>query len=222
MQEDLKKKLEEINKLIFVKHYEDAELLLEKLVNRPEGRRDLLIQLRRVELSLKLGKIKPLRDYFLDQLTRFPEEGMIWETSQNFAEQHGEIVSDTESVSKFQSLIQKYGASAAAFYGIGFSMECQGNFDRAIYNYEQSIKADPSWYPAYFGLSQIYYHKNDEKNGDHFFYLFEQSAPYNLYGNFETHKNLSAEYSKKGDFLLQKLRLPRSPNGGLKIKGFAH
>lgn len=197
MKEDLKKKLEDINKLIFVKHYEDAESMLENLVKLPNGRSNLLVQLRRVELALKLGKIKHLRDHYVDQLNRFPQEAVIWETSQNFAEQHGEMVTDAESVSRFQQLIQKFGPSAAAFYGIAFSMECQGNLDRAIYNYEQSIKYDPSWYPAYFGLSQIHYHKNDDRSGDRYFYLFEQAAPYNLYGNFETHKNLSAEFLEK-------------------------
>jgi tetratricopeptide (TPR) repeat protein len=197
MADSLKKSLEEINKLIFVKHYEDAEMLLEKLANSREGRLNLLVQLRRIELALKLGKIKALRDVYVDQANSIPSEAAVWETCQCFAEQHGEIVSDSESVSKFQVLIQKYGSTAATFYGIGFSMECQGNYDRAIYNYEQSIKADPTWYPAYFGISQIYYHKGDDRNGDQFFYLFEQAAPYNLYGNFETHKNLCAEFLEK-------------------------
>ena len=43
-------------------------------------------------------------------------------------------------------------------------------------------------------MSQIYYQMGDEKRGDHFFYLFEQAAPYNVYGNFETHRRLCQEF----------------------------
>jgi tetratricopeptide (TPR) repeat protein len=73
-------------------------------------------------------------------------------------------------------------------------MEQQGNYERAIFNYEQALSLDPAWHVAYFGLSQIYYQMSDEKKGDHFFYLFEQAAPFNVYGNFETHRKLCQEF----------------------------
>ncbi|MEZ4741227.1 MAG: tetratricopeptide repeat protein [Bdellovibrionota bacterium] len=194
MQGNIQSDFDEVNKLIFVKHYAEAEKLLNKLMDIPESRLNLLFQLRRVELAIKLEKIDVLRDYFVKMLGKNPENSMHWELSVLFAEQHGEMISDTEAVSRFQNIIEKYGPSAPAYFGIGFSMECQENFERAIFNYDQALKLDSSWYPAYFGLSQINYNKGEEQIADHYFYLFEQAAPYNLYGNFETHKNLSAEF----------------------------
>src|SRR5690606_11063162 len=98
----------------------------------------------------------------------------------------GNVPSDI--IARYQEHMKEHATSAACFYGIGFALEAMGSFDRAKFNYDEAVRIDSNWYPCYFGLSQIYYQQGDEKKGDHYFYLFEESAPYNVYGNFETHR----------------------------------
>lgn len=199
MHSDAEKKLEEVNKLIFVKRYHEAEVLLDRLVESPVGRLEMLVHLRRVELASMLKKLDKLRAHYHKQL-RAGHDLAINETCIALIEQHGDMAQPVESISAFQDLIKKHGVSASAYYGIGYSMEQQQNFDRAVFNYEQALNLDPDFYVAYFGLSQIYYQMGDEKKGDHFFYLFEQAAPYNVYGNFETHRKLSGEFLEQERF----------------------
>lgn len=199
MHTDVEKKLEEINKLIFVKRYHEAEALLDELVESPAGRHEMLVHLRRVELASMLKKLDKLRAHY-HKLLRSGKEPEINDTCVALIEQHGDMAQPVESISTFQDIIKNHGASAAAYYGIGYSMEQQQNFDRAVFNYEQALTVDPGFYVAYFGLSQIYYQMGDEKKGDHFFYLFEQAAPYNVYGNFETHRKLSHEFLENDRF----------------------
>lgn len=186
-------KLEEANKLIFVKRYADAERALDDALETDEGRRELVVHLRRIELAAMLKKLDRMRAHY-HKLLRAGVDLVINETCLAFVEQHGEMVPPPESIASFGEIMRQNGPSAACFYGIGYSMEAQGNYERAVFNYEQSLSLDPSWYLAYFGLSQIYYQSGDEKKGDHFFYLFEQAAPHNVYGNFETHRKLCHEF----------------------------
>ncbi len=186
-------RLEEANKLIFVKRYADAEKLLDDVVVSEAGKAVLIAHVRRIELAAMLKKLDRLKGEYLKNL-REKGPSLIDETCLAFVEQHGDEVASTDSIVSFQNLLKTYGPFAAAYYGIGYSMETQGNHDRAVNNYEQALNLDPDWYIAYFGLSQVFYQMGDEKKGDHFFYLFEQAAPYNVYGNFETHRKLCAEF----------------------------
>jgi tetratricopeptide (TPR) repeat protein len=189
-----KVKLDEANKLIFVKKYSDAEVILNDLAKAKETSRNLIIHLRRIELATMLKTLPKLHEEYLR------EKGMEGRVCLALVEQHGEMCSAAESIARYQEIIRDHGPSAVAYFGIAYGMENQGNLDRAIYNYEQSLTIDPDWYPSYFGLSQVYYHKGDEKKGDHYFYLFEQASPYNVYGNFETHRKLAAEFGDRGMF----------------------
>ena len=189
----VEQKLEVANKLIFVKRYADAETVLEEVLESPEGRRELLVHLRRIELAAMLKKLDKARAHYLKELKagRDPD---VNEVCLALVEQHGDMVSAPESINTFQEILRRHGNAAAAYYGIGYSMEQQGNHERAVFNYQQALGADPGWVVAYFGLSQVHYQMGDEKRGDHFFYLFEQAAPYNVYGNFETHRRLCQEF----------------------------
>src|SRR5690606_694630 len=122
---------------------------------------------RRIELASMLKKLDQLRDSYIKDMHRFSSPA-VGQLCIALAEQHGEFVSPAESVGIFQDIIKKGGPAAAAYYGIGYGMEAQGSYDRAIYNYEQSLNADPNWYLSYFGLSQIYYQQGDDTKGDHF------------------------------------------------------
>ncbi len=193
MESGLAKKLEYANKLIFVERYSEAERILEDLLAQPDAANELLIHLRRIELAAKLGKLKQLHQQFIDDLQKSSASPNV-EICLLMTEQLGSLSSTTEIIQRFQNHMQEHGPSAAAYYGIAFTLEGMGNYDRSIYNYQQSLALDSSWYPSYFGLSQIYYFKQDEAQGDHYFYLFESAAPFNVYGNFETHRKLYQEF----------------------------
>ena len=51
MRKAIEQKLEEINKLIFVKRYSEAEKRLDALVDSADGKDELLIHIRRIELG---------------------------------------------------------------------------------------------------------------------------------------------------------------------------
>ncbi len=196
MNERVKNLLLEANKLIFVKQYGEAEGLIENILRLPEGRNDLLVHMRRVELAAMLGKLPRLRDDYRSDRESKADRSVI-ATALVMVEQHGEMIEPSDAVQRYQTIIKDHGSHAAAWYGIGFAMEGLGNFDRAIFNYEQAIGVDPGWYPALFGLSQLFYQKGDDKRGDQFFFQFENAAPYNVYGNFETHRKLCMEFIQK-------------------------
>ncbi|MGE0174865.1 MAG: tetratricopeptide repeat protein [Oligoflexales bacterium] len=185
--------LEEANKLIFVKNYTMAESILEKSLASAKYEDSLLMHLRYVELALKLGKLENLQKNYERKLGKHPER-LVYRMAKILVDQHGEFITPEEAVAEYSTIIKEFGESPAAYYGIGFSMEILGNLDRALFNYKKSIEMDPTWYPSAFGLSQIYYLKGEDKTGDYYFYMFEKSAPYNVYGNFETHKELFQEF----------------------------
>ncbi|NRA65564.1 MAG: hypothetical protein HRU19_13835 [Pseudobacteriovorax sp.] len=194
-----KKMLEQANKLIFVKEYQEAGKVVQAILDEEPRTSNLLIHLRRIELSVKLGTVESVKEEYEQILVEDPSS-TVAQICLVLAEQHGELISPDESLARLQSLLKSIGPHAAIYYGIGFSMEMDENFERALYNYRQCINTDHDWYPGYFGLSQIYYHLGDEEKGDHFFYLFEELAPYNVYGNFETHQRLAAEYLQREEY----------------------
>jgi tetratricopeptide (TPR) repeat protein len=199
MEKMVQQQLEEANKLIFVKRYAEAERKLDEVLSEGGGQTELIVHLRRIELAAMLKKLDRMRMHYQKEL-KAGRDLAVNETCLALVEQHGDMVAAPESINAFQEILRAHGASAAAYYGIAYSMEQQGNHDRAIFNYEQALAADPGWYVAYFGLSQIYYQQGDDKRGDHFFYLFEQAAPYNVYGNFETHRKLCQEFLEAGRY----------------------
>jgi len=192
-------KLLVVNKLIFVKQYEKADDLLAEIVASPEGEGNLIAHLRRMELASKIGGIHNLHKQYTEQM-KVAKNPTVARLCMIMCEQIGEMAPHPSIIQFYQEYIKEFGPSAAAFHGIGFSLEQLGNLDRAAYNYEQSLSIDNSWFPSYFGLSQLNYLKGDDKQGDHFFFLFEEIAPYNVYGNFETHRKLHLEFLDKGDF----------------------
>ncbi len=199
MLDALKNKLDEANKLIFVRQYRAAEKVLGDLLATPEGDAQMLLHLRNIELMGKLNRLPELQRAYTGRLKRQPEDQAAL-LGLALVEHYGEQVSAIETVARLQEHMRKFGPSAAAHYGLAMAMEAQGNSDRAIYNYEQSLTIDSSWYPSFFGLSQLYYQKSNDPQGDHFFFLFEDAAPYNVYGNFETHRRLSREFLEAGKF----------------------
>ncbi len=193
MEDVLKAKLDEANKLIFVRQYRPAEKILGDLLAMPAGDAALVLHLRNIELMSKLNRLPELQRTYAGRLKRNPQDHVAL-IGIALVEHFGEQVPVIETVGRFQDIIRNHGPTAASHYGLALAMESQGNIDRAIFNYEQSIALDSQWFPSFFGLSQLNYQKGNDAQGDHFFFLFEEAAPYNVYGNFETHRRLSREF----------------------------
>lgn len=190
----VREQLLQANKLIFVKAYDEAEVVLERIVNSPEGRLDILVHLRRIELAQMLGTLAELRGSIHETFAGMVDEGDALRVIMALVDQHTGTQTPSEAMARFQELLKTQKAHPSIHYGIGFALEGLGNQDRAIWHYEQSIQLDPQWYPSYFALSQLHYQKSDERRGDEYFFQFEQAAPYNVYGNFETHRKLYMEF----------------------------
>ncbi|MFW7381236.1 MAG: tetratricopeptide repeat protein [Oligoflexus sp.] len=193
-------KLELANKLVFVKEYKKAETLIEELLADPNFAEDLLVHLRRIELATKLDNVDKLHRLYQEKISRDVADQTA-QIGSVLVELHGDLAPVKESILRLQALLGTYGPHPAIYYGLGFAMEVEANWRRAQYNYEQCVQLDPSWYPGYFGLSQIHYQLGDDGRGDHYFFLFEEAAPYNVYGNFETHRKLSHEFLDKEEYL---------------------
>lgn len=198
MDSNIKLHLEEANKLIFVKKYEEARDTLKTILKEKNGKCELLIHLRIIELSAQMGQLEELKQDYEQKLHANIYDKPTFDIAVNFLNLFGGNIPCQEVISRFSSIMEESDPvavnAAAIYFGIGYSFEIQENYDRAIYNYKESINHDDSWGPSYFGLSQIYYGQNDDVQGDYYFYQFESLSPYNLYGNFETHKNLCQEF----------------------------
>lgn len=193
-------KLEFSNKLIFVKAYEEAKDLLVELVSTDQGKDELLVHLRLSELAVRLDSVDEFLLFYDEMYASDIFSEKVYSFARGFLKQHSEMFTNQESIDYFLKALDKYPNEPAAYFSIGFGLEGLGSWDRAISNYEKAIAVDQEWYPCYFGLSQIYYNLNMDQKGDHFFYMYENEAPYNLYGNFDTHRKLSNEFLEKEEF----------------------
>ncbi len=196
LEESQPNKLVLANKLIFVHRYEEAYHILTELIEGSDDDGMLLPQLRRIELAAKLKKLSHLQKQFRKKLELDPDN-LELTICLLMIDQLGEFIEPEEAIEQYKNILNDDPTNAAAFYGIGFSLEMMGDLERAIFNYEESIRCDSNWYPSYFGLSQLNYQLGNAEEGDSYFYQFEQGAPYNVYGNFETHRDLCQEFCDK-------------------------
>lgn len=191
--------LDEVSKLIFVRDYLRADTLIRQLLSESRFENELLVHLRWIELSTKLDTLEDLKEIYEKKVSSSLDD-TVARIALVLTELHGEFVPVKESILRLQALLASVGKKPAIYYGLGLAMEMESNWSRAKYNYEQCVQLDASWYPGYFGLSQIHYQLGDESRGDHYFFLFEEAAPYNVYGNFETHKQLADAYLESEEF----------------------
>ncbi|RYZ58564.1 MAG: hypothetical protein EOP07_06640 [Proteobacteria bacterium] len=213
-------KLNEANKCIFVKDYEQAEAILEDLVRSPQYADDLLIHLRRIELASKVDKLNDLVDAYAAQSSENPTN-LTLKLAHLFAEQHTDALSNKDALDRYQDILRTVGPNAGIYYGIGYCYEIENNLERSKKAYEQCLNLDSSWHPAYFGLSQVFYQMGEEKKGDQYFTQFEELAPYNVYGNFETHRKLSNEFTDRNDFEAAEIAIKTLSEWWVESKGFA-
>ncbi|MEI6832620.1 MAG: tetratricopeptide repeat protein [bacterium] len=197
MDQNTREQLEFANKLIFVKRYEEADGVLRDILASSTSSDDTLIHLRRIELMSLLGRLPELSGQYLQQSQQSHDDGLskicfvIIRMFEN-PDRHADHITELQAVSA------DFGPSALLSFALGFAGEQQGSFDRARYHYEHCLTMDPQWYPSLFGLSQIHYNMGDEAKGDQYFQQFELMAPFNVYGNFETHRRLAHEFAQMG------------------------
>ncbi len=211
--------LEEANKYIFVKAYDRAAQMIEELIRQSSFSEDLLLHLRRIELATKLENLDDLRKVYESQIER-ESLSLIPRIALILVELNADLIDNKEALLRFQSLLRTLGPHPGIYYGIAYCMELEGNLERARFNYEQCINQDPRWYPAYFGLSQIHYQTHDEKKGDQYFFLFEEMAPFNVYGNFETHRRLSQDFLERHDYESAEIAIQTLAEWWVENKGF--
>ena len=212
-------KLTEANKCIFVKDYQQAEAIIEELVRSPQYANDLLIHLRRIELASKVDKLAELVESYAVESKENPTN-LTYKLAYLFSEQHTDNLTNKEALDRYQELLREEGPHAGIYYGIGYCYEIESNLERSRKAYEQCLNLDSAWHPAYFGLSQIFYQMGDEKKGDQYFTHFEELAPYNVYGNFETHRKLSLEFTERNDFESAETAIKTLSEWWVESKGF--
>lgn len=193
MDQHSREQLEFANKLIFVKRYEEADAVLRGVLVSFQGSTEALIHLRRIELMSLLGRLPEISSYYLQQSQQDGDHGLA-KVCFVIIKMFESPDSHAEHIAELQSILADFGPSALLSFALGFAGEQQGSFDRAKHHYEQSLAIDPQWYPSLFGLSQIHYNMGDEAKGDQYFQQFELMAPFNVYGNFETHRRLAHEF----------------------------
>jgi tetratricopeptide (TPR) repeat protein len=212
--------LEFANKLIFVKKYDEADRILREVLESNSGKEEALIHLRRIELMSLLGKLAQIKEHYKNCAEINDDDGlsqiclvltnMFWDPN-----------SSAELMSQLQEIGKVHGPSAILFFALGFGAEQQGSSERAKYNYEQSLSLNQQWYPSLFGLSQVYYNMGDDAKGDQLFVQFELMAPFNVYGNFETHRRLSQEFLQLGRLDDAEKAIQALTNWWVDNKGFA-
>lgn len=197
------KQVEEANKLIFVQNYASAKQIIKNLLDHADSASEDLIHLRYIELMSKLEQLDEAKLFYLAKLQEpqvRPELEHLFQLCLVVIDQQTPDIAQEDCLTRLQELIRQYSPSAFNYYAIGFSLEAVADIDRALYAYEKSIQLSPDWHPSLFGISQCFYQKGDDKQGDHYFYAFEKMAPYNVYGNFETHRRLSKEFLEDEEY----------------------
>jgi len=184
--------IQTVDKYIFIHQYEEASKILEGLLEPPQPQA-MLLHFRRMELAARMDQQEILRGHYRETRSRMSASTALLDFCLVWLDQRTGRLDSAEAIEHFQLLQAQYGPFSAAQYGISVNLEQEGHSQRAVESYLRSIELDPDWTPAYFGLSQVYYRLQETEKGDYYFYLFEKLAPYNLYGNFETHQTMARE-----------------------------
>lgn len=218
-----REKLDLANKLIFVKRYEDAERALNEGLMVPGCAQEALLHLRRIELMSLLGRVEDLKIQYTRSAadSRHPMLKLFALLTELFTISGPEDVEERTVEAELQEVLQSQGPHAATYFALGYASEQNGAYDQARNFYEQSLAVDSDWYPSLFGLSQIHYNLGNEKKGDQYFHQFELMAPYNVYGNFETHRRLSQEFFRQERYEDSERAIQMLTSWWIENKGYA-
>ena len=220
MDQHCRDQLELANKLIFVKSYEEADRILKDALASNFGVEEAIIHLRRIELMSLLGRLPEIKKQYAKSAEERDDDGLS-KTCLILSTIFEDPSNPTAYLNQLHGIAQEFGPSPLQFFAMGFASEQQGNLERAKYYYEQSVALDQQWYPSLFGLSQIHYNMGDDAKGDQYFHQFELMAPFNVYGNFETHRRLSQEFLQMGRIDEAERAIQALTNWWIDSKGFA-
>ena len=220
MDQHCRDQLELANKLIFVKSYEEADRVLKDALASNVGVEEAIIHLRRIELMSLLGRLPEIKKQYAKSAEERDDDGLS-KTCLILSTIFEDPSNPTDYLNQLHGIAQEFGPSPLQFFAMGFASEQQGNLERAKYYYEQSVALDQQWYPSLFGLSQIHYNMGDDAKGDQYFHQFELMAPFNVYGNFETHRRLSQEFLQMGRIDEAERAIQALTNWWVDSKGFA-
>ncbi len=196
--------LAQANKLIFVKEYKMAFHLLQGKLTPPRSSDAMLLLLRYVELAERVDSYLPVKNNLkkLKGQSKEPFEQKTIDLLESFQDYYSGRLSAGDFQEQIAKCLGQTPFDAFCYYFLGFAYENEGQTEKAISSYLESIRLDQDCYPSYFGLSQLYYSAGQTKNGDYYFYLFEKYAPFNIYGNVDTHQNLLRDFLETSDFEL--------------------
>lgn len=209
--------LEQANRLIFAKQYPQAKSTLEPLIEDVSENANLLAHIRYIELLTKEDGVSPHCSLLKEKLKNHPSKKLeliillcnIFDEKQSYQ----------EGIDSLHSYIKENGKDAVAYYGIGHCLENIGELKRAQQSYEQSLSMNPKWYPSLFGISQVNYKLGNDSLGDQYFYLFEEQAPYNVYGNFITHRQLYKHFLENDQYKEAETAITTLSNWWVQNKG---
>ncbi len=187
-------KLTAANKLIFVKKFAEALVLLDELLTDPDQQNNFLVHLRKIELISGLSEYFSEAAAYRTLLANPAITPVIRLLCSGLLDLWLEEISVVQALTYFSELKNLHGESPASYFCLGLTHEMAENDERAQYYFNLVLQLDPQWYPALFQLSQLCFQHQQSEEGERYFAQFEHYAPYYLHGNFSTHKQLSAEF----------------------------
>lgn len=190
--------LVKVDKLIFVQQYEQARALLQQCIEANYN--DMLPHIRLIELASKAGNLEELRLEHYAKLDGDETTKLTTWFCQTFIEQQTMGNFNSNTVEQYQKMTQQYPEFFPAYFALALVYESLDEKDLAIEYHEKVLAIEPNWHFSYFNLSQLYYGLSENERGDHYFFSFEKLAPYSVYGNFNTHKELCMEFFAANKF----------------------
>lgn len=191
--------MDDANKLIFVKKYDEANKQLQASLNDKIDEESLIAHHRYIELNIKLQKSQEVMQRY-DGLYQKNPTNPLTKSLHIIASLFTNTIDSEKALELIESFLSDHDNNVLISYTFAYALEEQDKVKEAIIEYEKCIYLDPTWYPAYFGLSQVYYKAGNKEKGDQYFYMFEEHSPYSVYGNFDTHLKLMQEYLSQNRF----------------------
>ncbi|MCX6118633.1 MAG: tetratricopeptide repeat protein [Proteobacteria bacterium] len=214
--------LDRANKLIFVRKYDEADSLLKQCLMLPGHSEEPLVHLRRIELMSLLGRLEELKSNVSSKMGK-GSQSSFWNALNCLVDLFmvNEIGDVEEILEDLKEVQKEYKSSSLLNFAFGYAFEQMRENKYAVHYYEQSLAIDHTWHPSLFGLSQVYFDLGNVEKGNQYFSQYEAMAPYNIYGNFETHRQLARDFTLERKFDEAKIAIETLTNWWVETKRYA-